>query len=385
MKRFLYVSADTGVSLPGTKGSSVHVAGVVAALTRAGLVGEVRSARARATTLRGVPLSPLAPDDGGKRGELEAYLLGRDSLRDVEPRPDFVYERYSLWHTGGLARAREWGVPFVLEVNSPLPREARRYRALRHHPLASGIADLLMKQADGVVCVSEQVADWVRGMRETTRGVWVVPNGVDPELFAPPATRRGPSNGDPTVVFCGSFRPWHGLEDLLGAFRILVERHVSAARLLCVGDGPLREGFAEDARRLGLDTRIRFTGSVPQAEVPRWLSRGDLAVAPYQDLEDFYYSPLKVFEFMALGLPLVAADIGQIRAVLDDGRLGSLYRPGDAADLARVMAHALTDGREDAVRRARAASTWVAQHATWDRRVRQILDGIETLVERVTA
>ena len=371
---------DRGIPLPGTKGASLHVASVCRELERAGLEGKIYSTRALDRTIGGVSIVPI--DTGLAGDELGQFLTGMRSPSFIESGCEFVYERYSMWHTGGLARARELGVPFILEVNSPLPLEARRFRSLEHETLAIGVAELLMRHADAVVCVSDNVARWVIAQRGGKKGVRVVPNGVDPEIFNPEVDSRSPTGWPrirgPVVAFSGAFRPWHGLEGLLEGFRILITENVPEAHLLLVGDGPLRAALEARARELGFEDRLHVTGHMDQAEVPHWLAGADVAVAPYPDLEDFYYSPLKLYEFLAQALPIVASDIGQVREILDGGRHGFLCAPGDARGLASTLARALGEPRE-ARRRASEGRRWVLAKATWSARVAEILELVTEL------
>jgi len=370
VKRFSYICADAGIPIPGSKGASIHVASVCRALLQAGLEGSVYTPRREEPTLAGVPVHVIAaPGSNGKS----------TIPRNLEC--DFIYERYSLWHQGGLERARDLGVPFILEVNSPLPEEARRYRKLADPERAEAIAGTLMREADGVVCVSREVADWVAKLRGHRDGVWIVPNGVDTDLFAPGPARRPtplPPSGVPLAVFCGSFRPWHGVDDLIHAFGSVVADHVNDAHLVCVGDGPLRESFEETARALGIASNVHVTGAIPHDDVPRWLRGADIAVAPYPRLNGFYFSPLKIFEFLSLELPVVAADVGQVREIVPDGVRGSLYSPGDREGLTLAMAGLLRDGSRRK-RLGKAGRDWVLENATWAKRVTAILERIESL------
>jgi len=363
MKRFAYICADPGIPVGGDKGASVHVASVCRAFVEHGLEGAIHAARASRNELVGLPVEVI-PDlarvraDSSARRESRLFLANLGRGLEIEP-CDFVYERYSLWHVDGLARARALGVP------------------LTHGQLARGVAGLLMREADGIVCVSEAVAEWVRGNRRSDDGVWVVPNGVDERLFSPEGPRRAEA-GSPVVVFCGSFRPWHATADLLEAFRLLEPTDL---RLVCVGDGPQRESFEHQVQALGLDDRVHVTGLVPQEQVPAWLRDADVAVAPYPQLDDFYFSPLKIFEFLSLGLPVVSADVGQVPEILGHGRRGRLYRAGRPADLAQAIA-ALLEDRKEARRLGQAGRRWVLAQATWARRTRTILSRIESLTDR---
>ncbi len=386
MKRFIYICADPGVPVPGTKGSSIHVECVCRAFAAAGLAGVVYAASPTDERVAGLPLGnlgiPPAPR-GESPQQAEARLFLADTaavLADSTP-ADFVYERYSLWHTAGLARARELDVPFILEVNSPLPEEARRYRTLEHEARADGVAELLCEEADGIVCVSAEVAAWVSKLRGGSENVWIIPNGVDAERFAP---RRGsrpaalPARNVPLIAFAGSFRPWHGLDDHVEAFAQLPAASHYGPHLVCVGDGPEREALKRKFAMLGVASRVHLPGRVPHADVPVWIGGADAAVAPYPAVEGFYFSPLKIYEFMALGLPIVASAIGQVRDIVPDGERGFLYPPGNAAALAATISRVITDHAE-AERRAENARAWVLEHATWNVRVREILERIAAL------
>ncbi len=384
MKRFAYVSADAGIPLPGTKGSSIHVESLCAAFAEAGLDGEIYTPRRAGDELAGLPIHALpAPTESGGSSPTEReraqFLAGDPNRIAAGARPDFIYERYSLWHTAGLARARALGVPFILEVNSPLPEEARRYRTLHNEELARGIARLLLEESDGVVAVSRGVAEWARSIGARDRRVWIVPNGVDADLFRP---RRGvrphplPPAPTPLVAFCGSFRPWHGIDNLLEAFAILRLELCPEVHLVCVGDGPERAPFAAALAEHRLAGAAHLIGQVAHLEVPAWIGGADVAVAPYPKLEDFYFSPLKIFEFMALGLPVVAGAVGQVLELIPDGERGRLAAPGDARALAMAIAGLLAD-RVERERLGAAARRWVLDHATWQRRAREILAHIE--------
>ena len=386
MKRFAYVCADPGIPIPGIKGASIHVGSVCRALRHAGLDGEIFTVRPEADTLEGLPVHQIEIPRRRKRKSIEdrearLFLASLNTSIAPSSRPDFVYERYTMWHAGGLAHARDLDVPFILEVNSPLPLEARKFRGLANEPLALGIAQLLMRDADGIVCVSEEVAHWVTEMRGHRSGVWVIPNGVDHELFNASARTRPeplPQSATPVIAFSGSFRPWHGIGDMIDAFKLFVDQTSSKAHLLLVGDGPMRDEFEEKARKFGLDSRVHITGMVPHEEVPIWLRGADIAVAPYPKLEHFYFSPLKLFEFLALGLPVVATDVGQIRDVITHGERGLLCPPGCTESLADAMAQ-MINNRDRSRQFGEAGRVWVLENATWQQRVQQILERIEDL------
>ena len=131
-----------------------------------------------------------------------------------------------------------------------------------------------------------------------------------------------------------------------------IARTDATTRLRLVGNGPQRAAIEEQAARLSVADRVDLVGAVPPERMPEELARIDVAVAPYPQLPDFYFSPLKLYEYLAAGLPVVASDIGPVGDVLDDGRLGVLVTPGDVTELAA----ALVGLRGDAALRAELSS-----------------------------
>jgi glycosyltransferase involved in cell wall biosynthesis len=169
-------------------------------------------------------------------------------------------------------------------------------------------------------------------------------------------------------VFAGAFRSWHGAVHLARAVRRLRERGRDDISAVLIGDGPERPGVQDEAR--GTDGLL-FTGAVPHAEMPAHLAAADVGVAPF-DLAahgplalGFYWSPLKIFEYMASGLPVVAPRVDRLPALVTDGVEGLLYAPPDPAPLAEALEHLLDRplrARLGAAARARAVAdfSWMA-------------------------
>src|SRR5680860_73244 len=113
--------------------------------------------------------------------------------------------------------------------------------------------------------------------------------------------------------------------------------------LLIIGDGPERERLEALVIEESLSSSTRFTGMIPHDEMPSHIAAMDVAVAPYDETPDFYFSPLKLFEYMAAGKPIVAAAIGQIADCIRDGQTGLLYPPGDGYALMLAIERMLAD------------------------------------------
>ncbi|MFQ5349919.1 MAG: glycosyltransferase family 4 protein, partial [Thermoanaerobaculia bacterium] len=286
------------------------------------------------------------PQLGREAHAMMLNIRAGEALENLESEQplDAVYERYSLWSWAGLRFARRHHKPLVLEVNAPLVREAGEWRQLRLTAAASAIERQMLRGADAVIVPSSELADWLTrevGRRRHTR---VIPNGFDERLFRRPAplpAAAGRMRGRYVVAFVGSLKPWHGVEVLLKAFERLIAP-VPEAHLLVVGDGPLRQRVEAAGRRLG-DDRVTVAGAVDHPRVPGWLACADVAVAPYPRLDSFYFSPLKVVEYQAAGLPVVASRCGQLDRLVSDGDTGRLVPPGDVDSLTAALVELYRD------------------------------------------
>lgn len=341
MDRIAYICADPGVPVFGGKGASVHVQEVLRGFVDAGAEVELFATRLGGeppSDLRSIEIHRLPEPPNADRGARErACLAANETLsRRLWPRFDLVYERYSLWSYAGMRFARQRSIPGVLEVNAPLIEEQISYRGLADVGKAREVAHCVFRNATALVAVSHEVAQYLRTWPSATASVHVIPNGVNTRRFDV-GVRGSSSRPTPslTVGFVGSLKPWHGVSTLFKAFQLI--NPSLPMNLLIVGDGPERARLQEDAARQGLCARVEWTGSVPPEVIPQLLARMDIAVAPYPDLPGFYFSPLKLFEYMAAGRPVITSRIGQIPSIIAHGENGWLTAPGDAVDLAAAL------------------------------------------------
>lgn len=284
--------------------------------------------------LASVPLHQLPrPPKGDLALRERQCLAANDDLRRALAAAgnfDLIYERYSLWSHAGMEYARDCAVPGVLEVNAPLIEEQATYRGLTDRAGAERVAERAFGAAKVIAAVSRPLADFLEQHPAAHGRVHVVPNGTDPARFPPglaPSCPGGP--GAFTIGFLGHLKPWHGLPVLIETFATIHAAHPET-RLLIVGDGPEREALTQTLATRGVLAAVHFAGHVAMDEVPGLLASMDVAVAPYPPLDHFYFSPLKLFEYMAAGLPIVASRIGQLEELIDDGVTGLLCQPGDA-------------------------------------------------------
>lgn len=369
--RVAYVCADAGVPVFGQKGCSIHVQEMVRALSARGACVEVF-----ATDTQGTPAPDLArikvhavphPRRRDPRARERAAVLANRRMRLALERHgpfDLVYERHSLWSVEGMRFGRDHGIPRVLEVNAPLIDEQTEHRTLCDEATAVRTAKEAFDAAETIVAVSSGAARYVERFIGATSKLHIVPNGVDPTRFhgtAAPRERNG--DGAFTVGFVGSLKPWHGLPTLTEAFAVL-RAEDPRTQLLIVGDGPERARLEQWAAARDLGDAVRWTGAVAPDRIPALLASVDAAAAPYAARPDFYFSPLKVFEYMAAGLPVVASRIGQLEELITDGKTGLLCTPDDPGDWAAQLQRLRDDGDLRA-RLGGAARRFVAERHTW--------------------
>jgi glycosyltransferase involved in cell wall biosynthesis len=381
--RIAYVSADLGVPVFGRKGCSIHVQEVVRAFRAQGVCVELFTRRPEGDpppgleTIRVHTLPTISAADHALREQMAlASNSGIRALLEQHGPFDLVYERYSLWSFAAMEYAQAWGIPGLLEVNAPLIAEQAEHRTLVDRAAAERVAERVFAAATALIAVSAEVAAYLEQYSITRRRIHIVPNGVDPNRF--PANLAPSCPGPPgafTVGFVGTLKPWHGLTTLIEAFALL-RRDTANARLLIVGDGPERSHLEAELSRRGLSEAALLTGAVAPHQVPGLLASMDVAGAPYPKLANFYFSPLKVYEYMAAGLPIVASRIGQLAELLRHEETGLLCPPGDAP----ALAAALERLRRDAALRKRlgtAARATILQKHTWAAVARRILNLVD--------
>ena len=330
--RIAYVTVDPGIPVFGTKGASVHIQEVVRELIRRGhdvTVHTTRAGRDIPDDLAGLKVieTRIEADDPAARERAQQEVSARIAARIIADGADLVYERYSLFSTALAEVTDATGAVGVLEVNAPLIEEQRTHRVLVDEEAAGNALARQVAAATATVAVSDPVRDWVRERTGSDR-VHTVPNGVSITRIVP----RPEEIGDPVVTFVGTLKPWHGVADLLAA-AALAKR---PWKLRIIGDGPERAALEEQAAGLGIE--VDFRGAVAPADMPGQLAGSAIGVAPYPDLggeQQQYFSPLKVYEYLAAGLPVVASAVGQLPQIL--GELGTLVPPSDPAALAAAI------------------------------------------------
>src|SRR5919106_1177766 len=368
--RIACLATDPGSPYGGREGGSVQLEELVEAL-------EGEGARVLALTPGGAH-DAAQPAAGATVEELPPTATRNAELERsdwIEARlmrfgADALYERLALPSAAGSRAAARLGIPHLIDLDKPLLAESRRCRPGQGGP--GGAARLereVLARAERVFTVSSPLA--MHALRCGAGRVEVFPGAVAVERH--PHRRR--SGDRPVAVFAGRVRPWHGIETLAAAWRLLGE----AAPVLVIA------GEAGEASQLLESVGAVLLGPIPHRKVPAVLAEADIGLAPYARDAPIHHSPLKLFEYMGAGLASVAGELPATHELVS-AEQAVLVPRGDPEALAAAVAGLAADAprRE---RMGRAARALVAGAHTWRHRARRVMEHAapqpEALVEAV--
>ncbi len=384
--KLLYVAS--GIPVPGTLGGSTHTLEVarglaarghtvhVVACSGAGRANLAALARPISGRYAGFYLHHL--DIPKSAALLSAPLILR-LARAIAP--DLVIERYYNFAGAGIWAAQCLGIHSILEVNALIVDPPEVFKRRLDDRLGRPMRRWALTQcrwADRIVTPLHTTVP-----PEIPRAKIVeLPWGANVERFALGSWELGvrrwcavpqlptPNSQLPTVVFLGSFRAWHGVLDFVRAAMLLLAEGRDC-RFLLIGDGP--ERAAAERLAAGWPGRFTFTGAVAYDAVPQLLAGATIGVAPFNTAAHpalrsagFFWSPLKVYEYMAAGLPAVTADLHPLNQVIRDQQEGALFAEGDLPGLAAAIARLLDDPAAARALGLRARER-VAAHYSWAR------------------
>lgn len=261
---------------------------------------------------------------------------------------DLLYDRYAFLGVSAFWAARKWGVPLVVEVNYLYINDLSvRSRSFILTPLTKAFEKMLLKNADLLLPVSTKLKNDLISLGYDEEKILVSPNAVDLSFFpmAPQKSDKILSQysipaEDKVIGFVGSFAPWHRVDMLLDACNKLIKTACHSITLLLIGDGPTRLDMELAAKKLPSNIKAVFTGFISHDELAEHISIIDIAVMPHSN---DYGSPMKIFEYMALGKAVVAPDFGPLRDAIDDGHDGLLFPPGDSDALMKKLSQLISD------------------------------------------
>lgn len=338
--KILYAAIDQTV--PGTVGGSIHVTAVAEGLAALGHEVHVLATEGRGgfRAAPGVHWISMSPPFGlkGLRWARKASVLRL--ARAIQP--DVVIERYYNFGGEGIAAGRVVGATTVLEVNAPVidfpgSKKAQLDKALLFEPMRRR-REAVCAAADLIVTPTATILPRATPSTKIVELEW----GADTIRFHPDAAGSLPfARPRGTVaVFAGAFRSWHGAIHLVRAIRALKGRGHTAVSAVLIGDGPELPRVRAEADEV---EGVVCAGALPHDLMPAALASADIGVAPFDVSAHrplslgFFWSPLKIFEYMAAGLPVVAPAVDRIPKLVAHEGEGILYDPRETGALAAAL------------------------------------------------
>lgn len=408
--RILYL--DTNISLGTPVGGSIgHTAGVIEGFLQHDFEVDYASLKSIPTQKRGARWLQLRPETLlAIPPELNFYRYAETIEAKLTPlhhaKPwSFIYQRFSLHNFVGPHLGRKFNVPVVVEYNGSEAWAAKNWGTkLALHDAAVAAEDVALATADLIVTVSDQLGYELQRRGIPDNRIVVYPNCVDPEVFDsarfPPQElialrdRHGIARDALVAGFIGTFGQWHGVEFLAECIRDMVRDEPgwieqNKLHFLLVGDG-LKMPLVRQLLGPAVARYVTLTGLVAQSEAAKYLACADLLISPHvpnADGSEFFGSPTKLFEYMAMEKPIIASALGQIADVVSGRgatRLGAmppgagemcgyLFEPGNAPEFKKML-HQVVDDLPAAAGTARAARNEIMNRYTWKRHVDAITD-----------
>jgi len=304
-------------------------------------------------------------------------IYTRQSWRTLGAESDWVYERFAIFQAMGKIFKRH-GKLWILETNGLAHQEARDRHTLALTGLAKRLEFRAYQRCDCLVCVSSTLKEMILDRVEIPAGkVVVMPNGVDTSLF-------DPAKHDPirlfegfTVGYAGSLTPQQNVDLVLEAAHELANEDISI-HLVVVGDGPMRETWETLATAMGLSSRVRFVGQVRPEAVPGYIQGFDVGYLGHKVSDGpIFYSPLKLYEYMVMAVPVVASRLPDTQRVVKDGETGFLFQARSKEQLKHALRRAY-DQRAGLPEMGQQARQRVMDNESWVSRVSTLIAYIES-------
>jgi glycosyltransferase involved in cell wall biosynthesis len=299
---------------------------------------------------------------------------------ELHDKVDVVYERYAVLQTLGWI-FQIGKIPWILETSGLYYYEAI---VERKSIVLNGIAKIIelnaYRKCDTLICVSEALKELI--IREggiSPEKILVIPNGVDCVRFDPIRCQSQRLFDGPTIGFISALVRWHRLDVLLEAMSELKRLGVTI-NLVVAGDGPMRVEWESLVEELGLIDQVNFLGHISWDDIPGLIAGVDLGYvgnAP-MDIGVMYHSPLKMYEYMAMGKPVLAAKNEDSIRLITDGENGFLFEALNQNDLQRKIKEALNSSGQWKIMGENARKL-VVKEASWTSRVEEMLGKISSL------
>ena len=286
----------------------------------------------------------------------------------IKFKPDVIYERYNLHQPAGVLAAKLFRLPLLLEINAPLVEERSKYSGLALQGFAKKIENLTWRTASHCLPVTDVLADYLRKISIPESKITVIHNGVRQQFIDEMMLQEINSHKKEIVIgFTGFIHPWHGMDKALEA---IAEHKELPLRLICVGDGNILSDLRQQAEQLGIADKVDFKGLVTRDKVLDYVKEFDIALQP--DVTA-YASPLKMFEYMAVGALIVAPKTPNIEEILTEDT-ALFFEKGDKTGFKEALTAAITSYQALDEKRRAVKQSVLDKHFIWQKNARRVVD-----------
>lgn len=295
-------------------------------------------------------------------------------------KPDFLYQRYTMFNFSGILLSNKLGTPIIIELNSFSALIAKNAGNFFLYPIARLIEKWVILKADKVVVVSNALRDALVDMGISSDKIILNPNGVNPQIFRPDICgddiriRYNIDKNKIVVGFVSTFTYWHGTLILMKVIeRAVKENH--QLHFFLIGKGDLFDVVKNIIRRKKLWEHVTLVGEVSHKEIPKYLATCEILVSPHipiKGFKRFFGSPTKLFEYMAMGKGIVASNLGQIGEVLKHNHNALLTEPQNIEQIVRCILK-LANDRDLRNRLGRQAREDIVRNYTWQRNAERVI------------
>ena len=308
---------------------------------------------------------------------------------------DILYTRNVSFGLLGLSIKKVTKSKLVLELNG-LISEHRKFEKKLYGKMGiiknfqMAIMDYLeiftAKKSDAVIAVTQRIKEILikRGVDENK--ITVIPNGADVNLFRPISdviavnklrNKYSINENTRVVMFVGNLAYWQGVEYLIQSAP-LVLKAVPDTMFFIVGEGELKNELITLAKKVGVLDKCIFTGNIPYEKVPLYMNMADVCVVPKKVL-GFGYSPLKLYEYMACGKPVVATKTAGFE-ILEKHNAGLLVNPENPEELSNAIIKLLLNRKLREQMGANGRELVVREYS-WESAAKKTIEVFRTLLE----
>ncbi len=286
---------------------------------------------------------------------------------------DFIYERYALNTFAGLKISKKYGIPLIIEVNDATFVE--RVRRLVFRGIAQKTENQIFKNAHAIVTISSYFREKIieRGFKPDK--IFVLTNAIDEAEFSGRGLKRDTIREkyavkDRVVIgYTGAFVYWHRVDMLLEAFRVLMGKYPNI-QLFLVGKGFGFDKIKSLIIEYGLEGIVTLPGYISHKDIPEYISAMDICVIPDSN---YYGSPMKLFEYMAMGKAVIAPRLKPLEDVIVNGASGYLFEKGNVDSLVQALS-GLIENSSIRDKIGRTAKDLVFKEHTWAENARKVIN-----------